>query len=173
MSRRFTFIALAMVLGSPALLAQSVTGPAPNTVGVGARVRIAAPRVRRDIFVGRIDSLLPAEVVLDTAAIRRRLGLEMGPVLVDRFRIVRLQTSAIEQVEVSAGKTTGRATLKGVLIGAAIGAVVIGVGQAPEVNPQFSDFVKMAPKGAIIGGALGGIVGFALGGERWLPARLP
>jgi hypothetical protein len=54
-----------------------------------------------------------------------------------------------------------------------IGAALIGFGQAPEVNPEFSDFLKGAPIGLAAGVVVGGAVGYALGGERWLPAERP
>ena len=53
------------------------------SVSVGTRVRVVASTIRRDRFVGRVDSLEAGEMVLDTAGVRRRLGFEMGPVLVE------------------------------------------------------------------------------------------
>jgi hypothetical protein len=142
-------------------------------VSIGTRVRIMAPSLRRDRFVGRVDSLEAGEMVLDTAGVRRFLAFETGPVLVERFRMVRIRTGAIERIEVSAGRTTFKTTLKGALIGGLIGSLLIGLGQAPEVNPTFKDYAKGAPIGLAIGAVVGGTVGFALGGERWVPGQLP
>ncbi|MGH7713778.1 MAG: hypothetical protein ACREOG_21015 [Gemmatimonadaceae bacterium] len=139
---------------------------------VGSRVRIVAPTVRRDRFIGRIDSLSDQRVVLDTTGERRRFGFETGPVLVDTYRRASLQRSAIERIDVSGGRTVRGSTLRGALWGALAGALIVGVGNLPQVNASFDDFVKYAPIGAVLGGAVGGVVGYALGGERWLPARL-
>ncbi|MEP7380697.1 MAG: hypothetical protein ABI910_03370 [Gemmatimonadota bacterium] len=154
-----------------ALAAQRISPVAAQPVGIGTRVRIYAPSLRRERYVGRVDSLSASEVTLDTAGVRRRLGFEMGPVLVDSYRLVTLRTAAIEQIEVSAGRTTRRATIKGVIIGGLAGALLIGFGQLPEVNPSASDFLKGAPLGLVLGSLVGGGIGFALGGERWVPGE--
>lgn len=167
-------IALASVsLGGTGASAQQVQPVAARPVSVGARVRVFAPALRRDRYVGRIDSLDVNEIVLDTAGVRRRLGFDMGPVLVEEFRRVSIRTTAIESVELSAGRTTRGATTKGAIIGAIGGALLFGLGQLPEVNPSAKDFFEGAPTGLVVGGILGAIVGYALGGERWVPAELP
>lgn len=167
--RALVIVSLA-VLVAPELLAQR---PTPQPVSVGSRVRVLAPSLRRDRFAGRIDSLEVGEMVLDTTGVRRRLGFDTGPVLVEQFRRVRIRTSAIESIELSAGRTTRSATIKGAIIGALAGALLIGFGQMPEVNPSFQDFLDGAPVGAIAGAVVGGVVGYALGGERWVPAEVP
>lgn len=166
-------LGLSAVLVSLLAVAEAAAQAPAQVVGVGTRVRVFAPSIRRDRYVGRIDSLTQAEIVLDTARARRRLGFEMGPVLVESFRRVRLQTRSIEGIEVSGGRTTKRSTIKGMIIGGLIGGALIGFGQAPEVNPTLSDYAKGFPIGAAAGLVVGGVVGYALGGERWLPARLP
>lgn len=168
----FFALALALPVGTVAE-AQQVSGPAVQPVGVGTRVRIFAPSLRRERIVGRVDSLETGEMVLDTTGVRRRLGFETGPILVEQYRRMRLRTAAIEQIEVSGGRTTRSATLKGAVIGGLIGAALIGLGQAPEVNPTFQDFLKGAPVGLAIGVVVGGGVGYALGGEKWLPGDPP
>lgn len=166
---------VAIVVMGPSLWSASASAQAaaPVSVTVGSRVRIFAPTMRRDVYVGRIDTLQQGEVVLDTTGVRRRLGFEMGPVLVESFRRVKLRTSTVERVEISGGRTTRSTTIKGALIGGLVGALLVGLGQAPEVNPGFDDFMKGAPIGLAVGAVLGGGVGYALGGERWLPATLP
>src|SRR5690606_28764186 len=82
------------------------------------------------------------------------------------------RTSAIERIEVSAGRTTRGATIKGMLIGGLSGALLVGFGQLPEVNPSAKDFLKGAPLGLALGTLVGGIVGYSLGGERWVPGEL-
>lgn len=160
-------------IDAPPMAAQQPIPVAARPVSVGTRVRISAPTMRRDRFIGRVDSLEVDAVTLDTTGVRRRLGFEMGPVLVESYRVVTIRTSAIERIEVSAGRTTRAATIKGMLIGGLSGALLIGFGQMPQVNPGFSDFLKNAPVGLAIGAAVGGIVGYSLGGERWVPGELP
>lgn len=170
-----------MLMAGAGLLASDVTPvaaqqPSPAgvvPVSVGSRVRIFAPTLRRDRYVGRVDSLDVNEIVVDTAGVRRRLGFEMGPVLVASHRMVSIRTSAIEQIEVSGGRTTRGMTIRGAIIGAISGALLFGLGQLPEVNPTTADFFKGVPAGLVVGTVAGGIVGYALGGERWVPAELP
>lgn len=159
------------VSASSVTMAQS--GPIARPVSVGSRVRISAPSLRRDRYVGRIDSLDVNTMVLDTAGTRRRLGFDTGPVLVESYRVVSIRTSAIEKIELSAGRTVRKATIKGAVIGAIGGALLLGFGNLPEVNPKAKDFFKGAPLGLALGAIGGGIVGYALGGERWVPAEIP
>ena len=169
-----TLLALVtLAFDAPEVRAQQVSPVAAQPVSVGSRVRIFAPSLRRDRYVGRVDSLDVNEVVLDTAGVRRRLGFELGPVLVEQFRMVSIRTSSIERIEVSGGRTTRGTTIKGLLIGAVGGALLFGLGQLPEVNPKATDFFKAAPLGLAVGAVGGAIVGFALGGERWVPGELP
>lgn len=171
-------LAAAAVLMTSTLTPKAGSGQQVQAAGVqypavGSRVRVFAPTLRRDRFVGRIDSLTTAEMVLDTAGVRRRLGFETGPVLVEQYRRVTIRTDAIEIIELSGGRTTRGATIKGMVIGGLAGALLIGFGQLPEVNPGFSDFLKGAPIGLAVGAVAGGIVGYALGGEKWVPAQMP
>jgi hypothetical protein len=142
-------------------------------ISVGSRVRVFAPDLRTDRYVGRIDSLDATAVVLDTAGARIRLGFDMGPVLVDQYRKVTIRRSAIRAIEVSGGRTVRGATVKGMVFGALIGGVIWGLGNLPEINPGAQDFIKGFPAGAAVGGVFGAAVGFGLGGERWVPAVLP
>jgi hypothetical protein len=153
--------------------AQRASAVAARPVGIGTRVRIFAPSLRRERYTGRVETLDVGEMTLDTAGVRRRLGFETGPVLVESFRRVTIRTASIEGIEVSAGRTTRGATIKGMLIGGLAGALLIGFGQLPEVNPTATDFLKGAPIGLALGTVAGGIVGYALGGERWVPGELP
>jgi hypothetical protein len=146
--------------------------PIERGVGVGSRVRVYAPDLRSDPYVGRVDSLDAILIVLDTAGPRNRLGFETGPVLVDEFRRVTIRRSAIQEIEVSGGKTSAVPAVRGVLFGALVGGLALGLGTLPERNPAFEDFVRGAPPGIAIGAVVGGVVGWLLGGERWLPAAL-
>jgi hypothetical protein len=134
---------------------------------VGDRVRIRAPSVRDDRYVGRVEALPRDSIMLDTAGVRRRLGFDTGPVLVEEFRRVTIPTSAIQSIDISTGRTHRRATIKGAIIGALGGGTLFGATNLPEVNPGFSDFVDGAAVGVVVGAVAGGVVGYLLGGEKW------
>jgi hypothetical protein len=140
---------------------------------VGSRVRVFAPELRTDRYVGRIQVLDGSVMVLDTAEVRTVLGMESGPVLVDQYRLVTIRLSTIEALEVSAGRTVRSTMWKGAVLGALIGGVLFGLGAMPEVNPTTSDFLSGVPAGLIVGAVGGAVVGWGIGGERWLPASLP
>ena len=69
--------------GASESLAQRVAPVAAQPVAVGSRVRISAPTLRRERYTGRVESIDASEVTLVTAGVRRRLGFEMGPVVVE------------------------------------------------------------------------------------------
>ena len=77
-----------------------VRGPA-QLPRVGARVRVIAPTIRDDRSVGTVESLPRDSITLDTAGVRRRLGFDTGPVLVEEYRRVTLPTSAIQSIDIS------------------------------------------------------------------------
>lgn len=167
-----TLVALsAAIVSAPVASGQNVPQQAP--IAIGTRVRVFAPDLRTDRYVGEIRSLDRSAMVLDTAGARVRLGIETGPVLVDRFRRVTIELAQIQKIEVSGGRTVRTPIMKGALVGALIGAVVFGVGNLPEKNPKAADLLNGVPSGLLVGGIVGGVVGWGLGGERWLPARLP
>jgi hypothetical protein len=161
-------LAVAMAAGAvgPAALTAQIQPP-PQLPRVGDRVRIRAPSIREDRYVGRVEALPRDSIRLDTAGVRRRLGFDTGPVLVEEFRRVTLPTNAIQSIDISAGRTHRKSTIKGIVIGAVGGAVLFGATNLPEVDPKFSDFLAGATVGAIVGGLAGGTVGYLLGGEKW------
>jgi hypothetical protein len=161
-----TSLAAGPALGAQA--ADSARGPE-----IGSRVRVFAPELRTDRYVGRIQSLDAAVMVLDTGEVRSVLGMESGPVLVDQYRMVSIRLSTIEQIEVSGGRTVRTTMMKGAILGALVGGVLFGLGNLPEVNPGASDFVKGVPPGLLVGAIGGAVVGWGIGGERWLPAPIP
>ena len=134
---------------------------------VGARVRVIAPTIRDDRYVGTVESLPRDSITLDTAGVRRRLGFDTGPVLVEEYRRVTLPTSAIQSIDISTGRTHRRSTIKGAIIGSIGGAALFGATNLPEVNPTFSDFLDGAVVGLVVGAVAGGVVGYLLGGEKW------
>ena len=163
-------MAMAVALGTGATAASAVSaqGIGPSQLPrVGDRVRIIAPSLREDRYVGRVEGLPRDSILIDTAGVRRRLGFEMGPVLVEEFRRVTIPTSAIQAIDISAGRTHRRSTFKGALIGAVAGGGLFGATNLPEINPTFSDFVDGAAVGVAVGAVAGGIVGYLLGGEKW------
>lgn len=146
------------------------TGRGPE---VGTRVRVFAPELRTDRYVGRIKSIDGTVMVLDTGEVRTVLGMESGPVLVDQFRRVTIRLSTIEALEVSGGRTVRATMMRGAVFGALAGAVLFGLGSMPEVNPDANDFMRGVPVGLAVGAIGGAVIGWGIGGERWLPARVP
>lgn len=140
---------------------------------VGSRVRVFAPDLRTDRYVGRIKSIDASVMVLDTGEVRTVLGMESGPILVDQFRRVTIRLSTIEAIEVSGGRTARSAVVRGAIFGALAGGILFGLGSMPEVNPDANDFVRGVPLGLAVGAVGGAVIGFGIGSERWLPARVP
>jgi hypothetical protein len=140
---------------------------------IGQRVRIFAPELRTDRYVGRIKSLDASVMVLDTGEVRSVLGIESGPVLVDEYRRVTIRLSNIETIHVSGGREGRSGLVRGALFGSLIGGILIGLGNMPEVDPDANDFVRGVTPGMAIGGLIGAVLGWQVGGERWLPARKP
>jgi len=167
---------VAGVLFGASALVSNLGAQTPDTSRgpeVGSRVRVFAPELRTDPYVGRIQSLDGTVMVLDTGEVRTVLGMESGPLLVDQYRRVTIRMSTIEQLEVSGGVTRGGSVIRGALLGAIVGGVLFGLGNMPEVNPDANDFLRGVPTGLVVGALGGGIVGWSIGGERWLPAHLP
>lgn len=160
-------LAVAGLAVAPAEVGAQFIGGTP-VPKIGQRVRIVAPTLRRDRYIGRVDGLPQDSIVLDTAGVRRRLGFEMGPVLVDEFRRVTIPTSAIQAIDISTGRTHARSTVKGMLIGALAGGAALGAANLPEINPSFRDFLDGAAIGAAVGAVAGGVIGYLLGGEKWV-----
>lgn len=140
---------------------------------VGTRVRVFAPELRTDRYVGRIKSIDGSVMVLDTGEVRTVLGMESGPILVDQYRRVTIRLSTIEAIEVSGGRTARGAMTRGAVLGAIAGGILFGLGSMPEVNPDANDFMRGVPVGLVVGGLGGAMIGWGIGSERWLPARVP
>jgi hypothetical protein len=156
------------------LTASAQTDPqSVREVAIGSRIRVAAPSIRRERFVGKIEAFPPDSIQMDTSGARRKLGFDTGPVLVDEFRKVTIPLSAVRQLEISGGTTRMRSTLVFGGIGAGVGALAFGAAGLPEVNPTFKDFVGGLGQGFVVGGIVGGVIGYLWGGERWLPASWP
>lgn len=169
---RFAGLAIAAtIVFAPGLDAQTAdSGRGPE---VGTRVRVFAPELRTDRYIGRIKSIDGSVMVLDTGEVRSVLGMESGPVLVDQFRRVTIRLTTIEALEVSGGRTVRGTMMRGAVFGALAGAVLFGLGSMPEVNPDANDFMRGVPVGLAVGAIGGAVIGWGVGGERWLPARVP
>lgn len=163
-------IAVTIVFASKVDAQSADSGRGPE---VGTRVRVFAPELRTDRYVGRIKSIDGSVMVLDTGEVRTVLGMESGPVLVDQFRRVTIRLTTIEALEVSGGRTVRGTMMRGAVFGALAGAVLFGLGSMPEVNPDANDFMRGVPTGLAVGAIGGAIIGWGVGGERWLPARVP
>lgn len=159
---------MACMTSAGAQSAETTRGPE-----VGSRVRVFAPDLRTDRYVGRIKSIDASVMVLDTGEVRSVLGMESGPILVDQFRRVTIRLSTIEAIEVSGGRTARSAVMRGAVFGALAGGLLFGLGSMPEVNPDANDFVRGVPLGLAVGAVGGAVIGFGIGSERWLPARVP
>ena len=165
-----------MIVAASLAMAAGLEAQSPDTTRgpeVGTRVRVFAPELRTDRYVGRIQSLDNSVMVLDTGEVRNVLGMESGPVLVDQFRRVTIRLSTIEALEVSGGRTSRGSVLRGAVLGSLIGGLLFGLGAMPEINPDFADFVSGVPVGLAVGAVGGAVIGFGIGSERWLPARVP
>jgi hypothetical protein len=165
---RTAMLAVAMVGGLCGLRSAHGQLRTPSQLPrVGDRVRISAPSIRDDRYVGRVEALPRDSIMLDTTGVRRRLGFDTGPVLVEEFRRVTLPTNAIQSIDISTGRTHRRSTIKGAIIGSLGGAALFGATNLPELNPTFTDFLDGAAIGVVVGAVAGGVVGYLLGGEKW------
>ena len=126
-------LAFGATLGAASAAGAQVRGPS-QLPRVGDRVRVIAPTIREDRYVGTVESLPRDSITLDTAGVRRRLGFDTGPVLVEEFRRVTIATSAIQGIDISTGRTHRRSTIKGVIYGAVGGGLLFGATNLPEVN---------------------------------------
>lgn len=172
---RQTGIAALVIVASVACITRVDAQSTDSARGpeVGARVRVFAPELRTDRYVGRIKSLDGSVMVLDTGEVRTVLGMESGPILVDQYRRVTIRLSTIEAIEVSGGRTARGAVTRGMVLGAIAGGILFGLGSMPEVNPDANDFMRGVPVGLAVGALGGAVIGWGIGSERWLPARVP
>ena len=146
-------------LCAPRLEAQS---PAQlPAISAGTRVRVDAPGIVTDHFVGTL--LFPASDSL-------LLARDDGPP-------VTIRSAQITSLEVSRGKSRARGAVMGLLVGAPIGVAVgmlfsrepeVVINGSPRKNQQ-NDTRDMGMAGAGIGLIIGG----AIGRERWVRLPLP
>lgn len=162
-----------------ALLACAVLAALPSLASaqrvpvarIGSRVRVVVSTIGHERITGRIDAFPGDSVRLDTSGVRRRLGLDTGPVLVDEYRYVTIPRSEITNLEISGGRTARRSTLVGVLGGALGGGLFFGLAGRSNVDPTAGSVSQEFGKGAIVGAIVGGVIGYAWGGEKWVAGR--
>lgn len=162
--------------------AQQPPAPAPATAPdphnapfiKGAILRITARTLGSEPVVGLVDSLRGDVVVLDTVAPRANGGLFGGSVVpVDEYRYIAIRAGDMRQVEVREGTSRASGAWRYGMWGALIGGVVLGVGNAPQINPSGSDFVAGFVPGAITGAVIGTVYGMYSGRERWKKVEGP
>ena len=178
-------LAAAVALPRPAAAQQTTTSPTARPVAAadtallddprlvpGARVRIGLRAYRGLRVEGVVDSVLARSIVVDTAARRQFLIFSAGPMLLDQYRLTRVQVDEIENIEVSAGNSRWRGAVRWGLIAAALGAGVNALANSPERNPGSRDILQSATEGAVLGVVIGGTFGYLQGRELWRPVRL-
>jgi hypothetical protein len=137
-------VSLVFVTKLDAQSADSGRGPE-----IGSRVRVFAPELRTDRYVGRIKSIDASVMVLDTGEVRTVLGMESGPVLVDEFRRVTIRLSTIEALEVSGGRIVRGTMMRGA-VWRADRRPPVRPGIHAEINPDANDFVRGVPVGLVV-----------------------
>ena len=167
----------AAVKASPALAASAASAGGATLrhalLTRGARVRLRVPMMGKEKVAGRVLVAQGDSVVLDTvdAAAERRMFFP-NTITVEAYRRVTLPLSAVDSVEVSAG----RSRRAGVLRSAARGALYLGLLGAATFRsgdgaPNLRNAIGGSVNGALFGFALGGAVGATRGGERWESVR--
>lgn len=153
---RNTLIVAALLVGAAPLSAQQVSAPAARQAAAptpGARLRVTWADPELQTFVGRLDAVTDGVL---------RLSADSGPVSIPR--------EAIRSLERSLGHRPGIAGgVVGLVLGAGAGGVLGCLANADDygVFCGGQDDTKV-----IVGAALGGVAGGALGAylfrtERW------
>ncbi|HKG95815.1 MAG TPA: hypothetical protein VKA84_28145 [Gemmatimonadaceae bacterium] len=172
-------LTLAALAAAP--LAAQEGGAVPTSdLRVGERVRVTASGEGHRRVVGAMMLLHPDSIVLDTAVVRRSIPFfSSGAVPVDQFRFATFTTNMVNRLEVSRGasrlKGTRRGLIWGTVLGTAIG-ITAHVTSGPQIRPldgAGSEMARVALSGALIGAAAGGVLGFLMPSERWIPVQLP
>lgn len=141
------------------LAAAPVYAQAPSlapSLRQGARVRVEAPGVVRNRFVGTL-LFPPADSLV--------LGSEGGPPIT-------LRTSQLTSLEVSTGRSATEGGLRGLLIGAPVGGILGALfSRGGEVKCLDCAPSSTTVQDALIMGAVGGGAGFLMGAlvgrEHW------
>ncbi len=82
-------------------------------------------------------------------------------------------------IEVSRGSNRVKGTRRGLIWGAAVGTAVglaTHLGAGPQIRPlegAGGDLGRAAVGGLAVGAAVGGVLGYLLPTERWIPVQLP
>lgn len=152
--------------------ARSLRAAGAERAGIGTRVRLTAPSLRREPFVGRIEAFPGDSVSLDTSAVQRRISFDADPVLVDELRCVTLPRDAVTRIELSAGRSHLRSAAIGALTGGLGGGLFFGLmARNDQTGPTAPSFADGFVNGLVGGAVVGGVVGWLWGRERWVTGR--
>ncbi|HEY0972289.1 MAG TPA: hypothetical protein VGE02_15070 [Gemmatimonadales bacterium] len=137
----------------------------------GTRVRFTLEGYREYRVAGQIDSVLADAFVVDTADRRGFLFIAPGPELLPRYRQMRVRFDEIDVAEVSRGRNRWQGALRWGLVGAAAGGLITGLSGGQQYNPNGRDMLSAASSGIIVGGIVGGTMGYFRGREKWTRVR--
>jgi hypothetical protein len=171
--RKLKVLALALAVMPGVAVAQEVV-PADSVFVPGARIRVVSPWIPTERITGTIDRAHEDTLVVDTAdTFAEQRLFNPTPVLVDRFRKVKLPVSRVQTVEVSMGRSRWMGALRGAVLGALAASAYVGITAINgRQQPKWSDFASGAMSGIPIGMSLGAPVGWVYSRERWRTVAL-
>lgn len=171
--RKLKVLALALAVMPGVAVAQEVV-PADSVFVPGARIRVVSPWIPTERITGTIDRALEDTLVVDTAdTFAEQRLFNPTPVLVDRFRKVKVPVSRVQTVEVSMGRSRWMGALRGAVLGALAASAYVGLTSINgRQQPKWSDFASGAMSGIPIGMSLGAPVGWVYSRERWRTVAL-
>lgn len=166
--RQLTVLALALVVVPGVAVAQDVVS-ADSVLVPGARIRVVSPWIPSERITGTIALAKSDTVVVDTADTFAQTRLfNPEPVLVDKFRKVKLPVARVQTVEVSMGRSRWMGALRGAALGALAAGAYVGLTSVNgRQRPSWGDFASGAMSGVPIGISLGAPVGWVYTRERW------
>ena len=171
--RQLKVLALALVALPAVATAQEVV-PADSILIPGARIRVASPWIPSERITGTIAIARQDTVVVDTAdTFAQQRLFNPAPVLVDRFRKVKLPVSRVQTVEVSMGRSRWMGALRGAALGALAAGAYVGLTSINgRQRPSWGDFASGAVSGIPIGMSIGAPIGWVYTRERWRTVAL-
>jgi hypothetical protein len=166
--RQLKVLALALVAVPGVAVAQDVVS-ADSVLVPGARIRVISPWIPSERITGTIALAKSDTVIVDTADTFAETRLfNPTPVLVDKFRKVKLPVSRVQTVEVSMGRSRWMGALRGAAIGALAAGAYVGLSAVNgRQKPSWGEFASGALSGVPIGMSLGAPVGWVYTRERW------
>ena len=166
--RQLKVLALALVALPGVVVAQDVV-PADSVLIPGARIRVVSPWIPSERITGTIATAREDTVVVDTAdTFAEQRLFNPAPVLVDKFRKVKLPVSRVQTVEISMGRSRWMGAFRGAALGALAASAYVGLASINgRQRPSWGDFASGAMSGIPIGISLGAPVGWVYTRERW------